>query len=92
MRTSKIRVQFEAERLQDLGKDLLRASTGSQPKERIAACPLCVLPRKPSIRQPTTLNTPPDNHHDLRATILIPICQAIAVRVDFGCSVALVVS
>jgi hypothetical protein len=35
-------------------------STGSQPKEQIAACPLCVLPRKPQRPIPATLNTPPD--------------------------------
>src|ERR1035437_4146063 len=34
-------------------------STG-KPKEQIAACPICVLPRKPQPPGPTTLNPPPD--------------------------------
>ena len=35
-------------------------STGSKPKEQIAAYPICVLPRKPQRPGPTTLNPPPD--------------------------------
>lgn len=51
-------------------------STGSKPKEQIAACPICVLPRKPQPPGPTTLNPPPDTIAErFRTRILIPVCQ-----------------
>lgn len=42
-------------------------STGSQPKEQIAACPLCVLPRKPQRPIPSDAkHTTGHDHHDPR--------------------------
>jgi hypothetical protein len=40
-------------------------STGSRPKEQIAACPICVLPRKP--QPPGTSDAKPAAGHDRRA-------------------------
>jgi hypothetical protein len=53
-------------------------STGSQPKEQIAACPICVLPRTPHASG--TNDAKPAAGHDRPGAsaprILIPVCQA----------------
>ncbi len=52
-------------------------STGSQPKEQIAACPLCVLPRKPQRPIPSDAkHATGQTTTTLAPTILIPVCQA----------------
>ena len=50
-------------------------STGSQPKEQIAACPICVLPRKPQRPIPATLDTPPDTTTTTPSTTLAALTQ-----------------
>jgi hypothetical protein len=50
-------------------------STGSQPKEQIAACPLCVLPRKPQRPIPGDAKHATGRAATASApTILIPVC------------------
>jgi len=63
-------------------------STGSQPKEQIAACPICVLPRKPHASG--TNDAKPAAGHDRAGAsaprILIPVCQADRDRNAVGCA------
>jgi hypothetical protein len=59
-------------------------STGSKPKEQIAACPICVLPRKPQPPGPATLDPPPDTIAErFRTRILIPVCQVRVAICEF---------
>src|ERR1700690_4504647 len=53
-------------------------STGLQPKEQIAACPICVLPRKPQASGTSDLKLAAGHDREGASAprILIPVCQA----------------